>query len=353
MPTMRAARMYGYRQPLKLEEIPIPDIEPDQVLVKVGGAGMCRTDFQLIDGYFGMDMPLPATPGHEIAGTIDRLGADVPAAAALAEGDHVVVFGPQGDGSCRQCHRGNQHICNQGHWIGFGPHGGYQEYVPVSYRQLIRVSGQMSALSLAPLTDAGLTPYRGLKKLRSAGVLGPGTTLAVMGVGGLGAYAVQYAKLLGAGATVVALARNDEKLALAKENGADHTINIGDRSDDQVRDALEQVTGRREFDAVIECAGAETSIRLAFALLATEGAVATVGLVGNRVDMPLFPLVSREYTLFGSFWGNYSDLTEVVALAEAGKIKDSVTQVRFEEVNDHIDALGHGDFVGRAVIVYD
>ncbi|MGV0714044.1 NAD(P)-dependent alcohol dehydrogenase [Mycolicibacterium sp. XJ662] len=353
MPTMRAARMYGYRQPLKLEEIPIPDIEPGQVLVKVGGAGMCRTDFQLIEGYFGTDMPLPATPGHEIAGTIDRLGADVPATAGLSEGDHVVVFGPQGDGSCRQCQRGNQHICNQGHWIGFGPHGGYQEYVPVAYQQLIKVSGAHSALSLAPLTDAGLTPYRGLKKLRAAGVLGPGTTLAVMGVGGLGAYAVQYAKLLGAGATVVALARNPGKLALARENGADHAIDIGDRSDDQVRDALEAATGRREFDAVIECAGAENSIRLAFALLATEGAVATVGLVGNRIDMPLFPLVSREYTLFGSFWGNYSDLTEVVALAEAGKIKDSVTQVRFEDVNDHIEALGRGDFVGRAVIVYD
>ncbi|MDA4109909.1 NAD(P)-dependent alcohol dehydrogenase [Mycolicibacterium holsaticum] len=353
MPTMRAARMYGYRQPLKLEEIPIPDIAPDQVLVKVGGAGMCRTDFQLIDGYFGTDMALPATPGHEIAGTIDRLGADVPAAEGLSEGDHVVVFGPQGDGSCRQCHRGNEHICNNGHWIGFGPHGGYQEYVPVAYQQLIKVSGQLSALSLAPLTDAGLTPYRGLKKLRAVGVLGPGTTLAVMGVGGLGAYAVQYAKLLGAGATVVALARNDEKLALATENGADHAINIGDKTDDEVRETLAQATGRPEFDAVIECAGAQNTIRLAFALLATEGAVATVGLVGNRVDMPLFPLVSREYTLFGSFWGNYNDLTEVIALAEAGKIKDSVTEVRFEDVNDHIEALGRGDFVGRAVIVYD
>jgi len=174
-----------------------------------------------------------------------------------------------------------------------------------------------------------------------------------MGIGGLGAYGVQYAKLLGGGATVVALARNPEKLVLATENGADHTINIGNKSDDEVRDALEEATGRREFDAVIECAGAEESIRLAFSLLATEGAVASVGLVGNRVDISLFPLVSREYTLFGSFWGNYNDLTEVVALAEAGKIKDSVTQVNFEDVNDHIDALGRGDFVGRAVIVYD
>lgn len=353
MTTMRAARMHGYKQPLRLEEIPVPDIESDQVLIKVGGAGMCRTDFQLIDGYFSLPMPLPVTPGHEVAGTIDRIGADVPASAGLGEGAQAVVFGPLGDGSCRQCHRGNEQICTQGHWVGFGPHGGYAEYVPVAYQQVIPVGADLSPVSLAPLTDAGLTPYRGLKKLRAAGVLGPGATLAVMGVGGLGAYAVQYAKLLGAGATVVAFARSDEKLALATENGADHTINTRGKTDDQIRDALEQATGRREFDAVIECVGAEDSIRLAFALLATEGAVASVGLVGNRVDIPLFPMVGREYTFFGSFWGNYNDLTEVVALAEAGKIKDSVTQVRFEDVNDHIDALGRGDFVGRAVIVYD
>lgn len=355
MTKMRAARMYGYRQPLVLEEIPIPDIGPSEVLVKVGGAGMCRTDFQLIDGYFHSNLPMdfPVTPGHEIAGTIDRIGSAVPAAAGLSEGDPVVVFGPHGDGSCRQCHGGNEQICNHGSWVGFGPHGGYQEYVPVAYQQLITVTGNLSPLSLAPLTDAGLTPYRGLKKLRAAGVLGPGTTLGVMGVGGLGAYAVQYAKLLGAGATVIAMARSDEKLALATENGADHTINTRGRSDDEVRDVLEQATGRRELDAVIECVGAEESVRLAFALLATEGAVASVGLVGNRIDVPLFPFVGREFSYFGSFWGNYNDLTEVVALAEAGQIKDSVTQVRFDDVNDHIDALGRRAFVGRAVIVYD
>jgi alcohol dehydrogenase, propanol-preferring len=165
MTKMRAARMYGYRQPLVLEEIPIPDIGPSEVLVKVGGAGMCRTDFQLIDGYFHSNLPVdfPVTPGHEIAGTIDRIGSAVPAAAGLSEGDPVVVFGPHGDGSCRQCHGGNEQICNHGSWVGFGPHGGYQEYVPVAYQQLITVTGNLSPLSLAPLTDAGLTPYRGLK----------------------------------------------------------------------------------------------------------------------------------------------------------------------------------------------
>jgi propanol-preferring alcohol dehydrogenase len=118
MAKMRAARMYGYKQPLRLEEIPIPDIEPTQVLVKVGGAGMCRTDFQLIDGYLHSNLPLefPVTPGHEIAGTVAAVGSDVPAGAGLSEGDSVAVFGPFADGSCRQCHGGNEQICNQGHW---------------------------------------------------------------------------------------------------------------------------------------------------------------------------------------------------------------------------------------------
>jgi propanol-preferring alcohol dehydrogenase len=332
---MRAARMHGYHQPLRLEEIPVANLGPEEVMVRVGGAGMCRTDFQLIDGYFdrGQDMGFPLTPGHEIAGWVDSVGSEVPASAGLSEGDQVVVFGGWGDGTCRQCQGGNEQICTQGHWVGFGGHGGYQEYVPVHHRYLICIpSGDgLTPATLAPLTDAGLTPYRGLKKLRAAGVLGPGRTVAVTGIGGLGSYGVQYAKLLGGGATVVAFARSDEKLEVAKENGADVAINVRD----------------------IECAGSVESIQLAFELLATEGAVASVGLIGNRIDIPLFPLVAREFSYFGSFWGNYNDLTEVLALAQAGQIKDTVTPVHFDDINDTIDAIGRGDVVGRAVVVYD
>ncbi|MGE4364091.1 MAG: zinc-binding dehydrogenase, partial [Mycolicibacterium sp.] len=102
-----------------------------------------------------------------------------------------------------------------------------------------------------------------------------------------------------------------------------------------------------------ECAGSEDSIRLAFSLLAAEGAVASVGLIGNRVDIPLFPLVAREYTFYGSFWGNYNDLTEVLALARTGQLKHSVTRVRFDDVNETLEAIARGDVLGRAVIVYD
>lgn len=355
--TMRAARMYGYKQPLRLEEVEVPRIAPDEVLVKVGAAGMCRTDWQLVDGYFdtGLSMDFPITPGHEIAGWVDTVGADVPASAGLSEGDQIVVFGSWGDGACRQCHDGNEQLCAHGSWAGFGPHGGYQEYLPVPYRYLIKMPGhgELTPDHLAPLTDAGLTPYRGLKKLRAGGHLGPGRTVAVSGVGGLGSYATQYAKLLGGGADVVAFARGEEKLKIARENGADHIVNVRDKGADEVRDELGALTGRPEVDAVIECAGAEESIKLAFSVLAAEGAVASVGLIGNRIDVPLFPLVAREYTYYGSFWGNYNDLTEVLALAEAGQVKHTVTRVRFDDVNDTLEAIARGDVLGRAVIVYD
>jgi len=354
---MRAARMHGYKQPLRLEEIPVPTPGPEEVLVEVGGAGMCRTDFQLIDGYFdrGQDMGFPFTPGHEIAGWVDSIGSQVPASAGLSEGDQVVVYGGWGDGTCRQCQGGNEQICPQGHWVGFGGHGGYQEYVPVHHRYLIPVAGRdgLTPATLAPLTDAGLTPYRGLKKLRAAGVLGAGRTVAVTGIGGLGSYGTQYAKLLGGGAAVVAFARSDEKLKVATDNGADHAINVRDKSAEEVRGELQNLTGRGEIDAVIECAGSVESIQLAFDLLAPEGAVASVGLIGNRIDIPLFPLVAREFSYFGSFWGNYNDLTEVLALAEAGQIRHTVTPVQFDDINATIDAIAAGEVLGRAVVVYD
>ena len=353
--TMRAARMHDYRRPLVLEEVPTPDITPDQVLVKVGAAGMCRTDVQLVDGYFRpyAPFPLPLTPGHEIAGEIVAAGAGADA-EGHREGDQVVVVGGWGDNTCRHCHRGDTQICAHGAWPGFGLYGGYSEYIAVPTAYVIKVERRagLTAEQLAPLTDAGLTPYRGVKKLRDAGALGPGRVVGVMGVGALGTYAVQYAKLLGAGATVVAFARNPDKLDLAKELGADHTINIAGRSLDDVRAELLAATGHDGIDAGIDCAGARETIQLGFGLLAVAGHYSSVGLVGDRIDMPLFPLVAREYTYHGSFWGNYNDLAEVVALAEQGKITHSTHAVQLDDVNDALDRVRAGEIVGRAVITF-
>ncbi len=352
---MRAARMHGYNQPLVLEDVPIPEIRPDEALIRVTAAGMCRTDVQLIDGYFRpyAKMQFPLTPGHEIAGEVHAIGSLV-SSTGLREGDRVVVVGGWGDGTCRHCQQGNTHICANGSWPGFGPHGGYAEYVPVPARYLIKLDPHidLEPEELAPLTDAGLTPYRGVRKLLDAGALGPDRVLAVFGIGGLGSYAVQYAKLLAGGAAVVAFARNEEKLQVAREFGADHVISTRGKTLAEVREELERACGQPELDAVIDCAGAEDVVRLGFGLLGIGGHYASVGLVGDRIDIPLFPFVAREYTYHGSFWGNYNDLSEVLSLAQQGRLRHSVKTVLFDDINENVEMLRSGDIVGRAVIKY-
>ena len=352
---MLAARMYGYRKPLVLEEIKVPEISPDEVLVKVGGAGMCRSDVQLVDGYFeaALHTKFPITPGHEIAGLVETVGDRVPASAQLAIGDQVVVAAGWGDGICRQCRLGNEQLCEHGSWPGFGPPGGYAEFIPVPYRQLIRVEHKLKWEELAPLTDAGVTPYRGIKKLRAAGVLGPDRVVGVFGASGLGSYAVQYAKLLSAGATVVAFARNDEKLAIVKQLGADVTINTRGKSMNDLQTELFKQTGKRTLDAAIDCVGAEETIRTGIALLSTGGVYASVGLVGTKIDIPLFPFTAREITYHGSFWANYSDLQEVLALAQKGKIQHTIKRIRFQDINENLELLRAGEIMGRAVIAFD
>ncbi|WP_428662744.1 NAD(P)-dependent alcohol dehydrogenase [Reyranella sp.] len=351
---MKAARLHEYGKPLVLEDVPVPDIQPDDVLVQVKAGGMCRSDVQLMDGYFRKyaDIPTPITMGHEITGIVHKIGGVVPKAAGLREGDHVVVAPGWGDGTCRHCLVGNTHICPNVRWPGFGPYGGFSEFLPVPARYVIKVDKRLDFEELAPLTDAGLTPYRGIKKLRDAGALGPNRVMGVFGIGGLGAYAVQYAKLLGGGATVVAFARNLDKLAVAKEYGVDHAIAIKGKSAADIAKELGKATGQSDLDAVIDCTGAPEMVQLAFALLSISGHYADVGLVGDRIDIPLFPRVSREQTLHGSYWGNNTDLTEVMALAAQGKIRHTIKPIKFEQLNENLELLRAGEIVGRAVMTF-
>ncbi|MFJ3487820.1 NAD(P)-dependent alcohol dehydrogenase [Pseudomonas sp. NPDC090202] len=354
MATMKAARIHEYGKPLVLEDIAIPEIQPDEVLVNVKACGMCRSDVQLVDRYFlkYAELPMPITPGHEIAGVVDKIGSLVPQSLHLKEGDQVVVAPGWGDGTCRHCLVGNTHICANVRWPGFGLYGGFAEYVPVPARYVIKVDNRLKPEELAPLTDAGLTPYRGIKKLRDGGALGPDRVMGIFGVGGLGAYAVQYAKLLGGGARVVAFARNPEKLKVAQDYGADHVISIAGKSEADVGKELGRLTGQGELDAIIDCAGAPEMMQLAFSLLSISGHYVNVGLVGDRIDVPLFPRVSREQTFQGSFWGNNTDLSEVMMLAAQSKIRHTIKTFKFDELNTYLDLLRAGDIVGRAVLKF-
>ncbi|NID06480.1 NAD(P)-dependent alcohol dehydrogenase [Luteibacter jiangsuensis] len=351
---MKAARMHEYGKPLVLEDIPVPDIAEDEVLVQVKACGMCRSDVQLIDGYFRPygDLKPPLTLGHEITGVIAKMGSLVPKGAGIVEGGHVVVAPGWGDGICRHCQVGDTQICPNVRWPGFGPVGGFAEYIPVPVRYVIKVGKQLAFEELAPLTDAGLTTYRGIRKLRDAGAVGPDRVIGVLGVGGLGAYAVQYARLLGGGARVVALARSEEKLAVARDYGVDHTIAVKDKSEADIKKDLTQAFGQGDLDAIIDCTGAPAMIQLGMSLLSTSGHYVDVGLVGDRIDIPLFPRVSREQSFHGSFWGNNADLMEVMALAAQDKIRHTIKTFGFDEVNTYIDQLRSGDIVGRAVMTF-
>jgi len=176
--------------------------------------------------------------------------------------------------------------------------------------------------------------------------------LGVFGVGGLGGYAVQYAKLLGSGAKVVAFARNADKLNIARQYGADHVISVKGKSSADIAKELNETLGQKDLDAIMDCAGAPEMMQLAFSLLSISGHYADVGLVGDRIDIPLFPRVSREHTFHGSFWGNNTDLSEVMALAAENKIRHSIKLFRFDEINENIDLLRTGDIVGRAVMKF-
>src|SRR5262245_9259002 len=239
------------------------------------GTSTCGGPFQ--DGQIRVLMQTEAQT-YMIAGLVAAIGDRAPQTAQLAIDDQVVVATGWGDGICRQCRVGNEQICEHGSWPGFGPLGGYAEFVPVPYRQLIRVEHKLKWEELAPLTDTGVTPYRGIKKLRAGGLLGPDRVMGVFGASGLGSYAVQYAKLLSSGATVIAFARNDKKLEIVKELGADVTINTRGKSLNDLQDELFKLTGTRKLDAAIDCVGAEETICTGIALLATAGTFVSVGL---------------------------------------------------------------------------
>jgi propanol-preferring alcohol dehydrogenase len=148
------------------------------------------------------------------------------------------------------------------------------------------------------------------------------------------------------------LDRSLEKLALAKEYGADHILCLKDKSAADISRELKKATGQGELDAIIDCAGAPDMMQLAIGLLGISGHYVDVGLVGDRIDVPLLPRVNREQTIHGSYWGNNFDLSEVVALAAQGKIRHTLKPITFEQINEHLELLRSGEIVGRAVVSF-
>jgi propanol-preferring alcohol dehydrogenase len=347
-----AARIHEYKKPLLLDNIAKPSItEDEEVLVKVAATGLCHSDLHLINGEWKDLIPLnlPKTPGHEVAGWVEETGKAVPN-DLLKSGDLVAIFGGWGCGICIYCKSGDEQICKFARWPGLSSFdGGYSEYILVpSYRFLVKVDDKSNANpeDIAPLTDAGLTPYRAIKKVKH--LLGPGNTIGIIGIGGLGSYAVQYAKILGSGSTVIAMDRKDEKLELAKSCGADYLVNIG--RDVDIENQIMGITRGKGVDVIIDCVGAESTINSSVKIIGKGGAIVVVGLFGSHIKVPLALSVINEYKVIGSMWGNYNELREVIELQNQGKIKSSIRKFKLDEINNAIDLLKQGEIVGRGVI---
>jgi propanol-preferring alcohol dehydrogenase len=340
---MRAALLWALGEPFTVEDVPRPEPGPGQVRIRIGGAGVCHSDLHFLSGATtrpGMP-PAPWILGHENAGWVDAVGAGV---TGLEVGRPVAVSGGWGCGQCRVCLRGEEQLCNSSLWGGMGIPGGYAEHLIVpAARHVVPIDG-LDPVDVAPLTDAGLTPYRAVKKALPR--LVPGTTAVVIGAGGLGQFGVQMLAALSP-ARVVALDLAEPKRVLASALGAELVL---DPASPGVVEEIQSFAGPEGPAAVLDFVGVEATLALALQAVGRRGLVVIVGLGGGAVPLS-FRALAAEASVTTSYWGSRSDLEEVVALAQRGAISARVERHDLTQINQVLSRLAAGEIEGRAVLV--
>ncbi|MDR3080369.1 MAG: NAD(P)-dependent alcohol dehydrogenase [Streptomyces sp.] len=326
--------------------IPDPEPGPGQVLLKVTAAGVCHSDFAVMNRPAkNFPYELPLTLGHEGVGTVAALGAGV---TGLAEGDAVAVYGPWGCGTCVKCAEGKENYCLRADALGIRPPGlgapgSMAEYMIVDDpRHLVPLHG-LDPVAAVPLTDAGLTPYHAIK--RALPRLVPGSTAVVIGAGGLGHVAIQLLRAL-TSTRVVALDVGEDKLRLAREVGAHEAV----LSDVKAAATVRELTGGVGAEAVFDFVGAEPTVALAGAVAAIEGEISIVGIGGGALPVG-FGRLPFEVSVSSPYWGSRSELVEVLALARSGAVSVHTETFSLYEGPLAYERLHAGTINGRAVIL--
>jgi len=346
---MRAFRLTDWGAAPSHEEVPAPVPGPGQVLVRVAGCGLCRSDLTMrqmprpVGEKLGWRMPF--TLGHETAGWIAGLGAGV---AGPAEGDPVALASPTSCGTCWHCTRGLDNSCPRGQaGRGYGRDGGLADYVLVSDpRGLLPLAG-LDPRHAGPLTDAGATAYHAVR--RALPRITPGGTAVVLGAGGLGAFAVQFLRTLTA-ARVIAVDPDPGRLAYAESVGAHEPVAGVDEATTR---RLRKLSGGAGADAVLDFVGTDETIAAGIAAVRPAGAYGLIGSAGGRLAAPWYGTLPRDgevYTFQGS---TIADAQEVIALAAAGLIRNQVEEFAFDTIGDAYARLAAGTLTGRAVVVLD
>jgi propanol-preferring alcohol dehydrogenase len=339
---MLAARLHAAGEPLRLEQVEIPEPQGTQVRLRVAACGVCHTDLHISHGVL-QRVELPLTLGHEIAGWVDAWGPDAVAdlrAGSLRNGDPVLVFGGWGCGSCVACRSGQEQQCADGRSPGFQEDGGYAEAVMVPHPRHLVTLGALDPVRAAPLADAGLTPYRAVR--RAAPWLDGGARALLIGLGGLGQFALQYLRRL-PDLQIAVRELDPEKVNLAAELGADLGLLGGDAA--LVREGLGGAA-----DVVFDLVGSDESLELAAQVVATDGLIMLVGEAGGHLRFG-FDAPSIEGWLTTTAWGSLDELRQVVRLARRGALHWSVESMPLVEAQAALDRVAAGSVDGRIVLV--
>jgi len=340
---VKAVRIHGYHQQPVVDDVPEPGIKgPLDVVVRIGGAGVCRTDLHIIEGQWdaAMHPALPYTLGHENAGWVHEVGSAV---TNVAIGDTVILHPLITCGVCRACRAGNDMHCTNSSFPGLSHDGGMAEYLLTSARACVKLDAATRPADVAALADAGITAYHAVRK--AIPLLYPGTTAVVIGAGGLGHIGVQCLAALTA-ATIAVVDRNPDALKLAAQIGAHHTV-VADGG--QV-EAVRELTGGRGAEVVLDFVAEQGAEADGWAMTGGGGSYFVIG-YGGTLQVPTLDIISTERNIIGNIVGTYNDLAELMALAEGGRVTLHTRTYPLDAAADAFADLDAGRVRGRAILV--
>lgn len=343
MSTMRAVQVVGYHRKLEMTEVPIPEVQgPLDVIVKIGGAGVCRTDLHILEGQWAekSGVTLPYTIGHENAGWVHAVGSAV---TNVTEGDKVILHPLVTCGLCRACRSGDDVHCETSDFPGIDTNGGYADYLRTNARTVVKIDDSLEPSAVAALADAGLTAYHAAAK--AARRLTPRDKCVVIGAGGLGHIGIQVLEALSP-AELIVIDRNADAVKLALTLGADHAV-VADGS--QV-DQIMELTGGFGAEVVLDFVGEGGSTAEGLAMTRRAGDYHVVG-YGENIDVPTIDLISEEKNIVGNLVGSYNDLCDLMSLAARGAVNLHTQTYALDDFQSAIDDLDTGRVRGRAILV--
>ena len=341
---MKAVRVHEYHSDPKIDDIPEPKLAgPLDVIVKIGGAGVCRTDLHILEGQWAeaMNPELPYVIGHENAGWVHEVGEGV---TNVAPGDTVILHPQPSCGLCLACRAGKDMQCENAFFPGLSNNdGGMAEYLRTTARACVKLNPDTNPADVAALADAGITAYHAVRKAVPA--LYPGTTAVVQGAGGLGHIGIQALAALTA-TRIIVVDKNPAALELAKQIGADETV----VADGNHVDAVKDLTGGKGANVVFDFVAEQGAELDAWQMTAPDGYDYVIG-YGGQFTAPTLDFVSQEKNVIGNIVGTYNDLAELMVLAQAGKVTLHTKQYPLENALDAFHDLDQVRVRGRAILI--